>query len=499
VAENAVEMKDICKWFPGVCALNQVDFACAQGEVHALVGENGAGKSTLMKILAGAYSNDTGCIVIEGEEKSFSSPKDAQRCGISIIYQEFNLLPELSVAENIFLGREPRRLGFIDNKALKARAAGLLDELGVELDLDRKVKTLGVAQQQMVEIAKALSMNARIIMMDEPSAVVSGKELEALFKMIRTLKEKSAAIIYISHRLDEIFQIADKATVLKDGEIVGTVHTCDVDKSDIIRMMVGRSLDETFPPLNRETGCAVLEVKGLSQGAQLRDISFEVRKGEVLGIAGLVGAGRTALARGIFGADPLEAGELVFEGCRIRRLSPKRSIQRGIALLTECRADDGIVQCLGVRENMSLATINNFSSWGWMRQEKEREFCQDFIDRFAIATPHQDQKIQFLSGGNQQKAILAKWLNIKPKLLILDEPTRGIDVGAKAEIYELIRKLALKGAGIIMISSELPEILGMSDRVLVMHEGRITGELRPEEASEEAIMLLATGNGGRAA
>jgi ribose transport system ATP-binding protein len=495
MSTNIVEMKEISKAFPGVQALDSVDFECIPGEVHAVVGENGAGKSTLMKVLAGAYHPEGGSISLRGNTVSFSSPRDAQRSGIAIIYQEFNLLPDLTVAENIFLGREPqKRMGFIDHTVLYDRAENLLRDLGMNIDIHTPVSELGVAKQQMVEIAKALSQNADVIMMDEPSAVVSGKELEALFGIIRSLKENGKTVIYISHRIDEIFQIADRATVLKDGKLVGTVVTSEVDKSEIIRMMVGRDLSETFP--TRGKGISdreVLSVENLNSGSLLKDISFKVFAGEILGIAGLVGAGRTELARAIFGADPIESGEVYLNGKKLKKESPKASISGGVGFITEDRAKDGLVHSLSVRKNLTLAILDRIKRFFYIRERKERELSGEYTKEFNIITPSVEQEVRFLSGGNQQKIILAKWIGIEPNLLIMDEPTRGIDVGAKSEVYVLMRRLADQGTAIIMISSELPEIIGMSDVILVMHDGRIMGELTPDKATEEQILMLATG------
>lgn len=495
---NIVEMHKITKTFPGVLALDRVDFSCAAGEVHAVVGENGAGKSTLMKVLAGAYRPDSGRIVLKGGEISFSSPREAQKHGISIIYQDFNLITDLTVAENIFLGREPqKRMGFIHNKLLYERAGELLENLGVHIPLDVRVSELGVAQQQMVEIAKALSLNADIIMMDEPSAVVSGKELESLFRIIRTLKESEKAIIYISHRIDEIFQIADRATVLKDGKLVGTVNTAEVDKPTIVKMMVGRSLSETFPPRGKPVEKReVLELRNVSRYGVLRNVTLRVYAGEILGIAGLVGAGRSELARVIFGADPVDEGEIIIGGRNIKKNTPKNSISSGVGYVTENRAHDGLVHSLSVRKNLTLPILERIRKWFFVREAQEREFSKGCVDRFNIIAPSIEQEVRYLSGGNQQKVILAKWISINPSVLILDEPTRGIDVGAKSEVYILMRKLADKGTAIIMISSELPEIIGMSDRILVMHDGKLMGELFPEDVTEEKILMLATGQKG---
>jgi ribose transport system ATP-binding protein len=495
MSTNIVEMKHISKAFPGVQALDRVDFDCTMGEVHAVVGENGAGKSTLMKILAGAYHPDGGSIFLKGNRVSFTSPRDAQRNGIAIIYQEFTLLPDLTVAENIFLGREPqKRMGFIDRNLLYDRAEGLLKELGMDLDIHTAVSELGVAKQQMVEIAKALSQNADVIMMDEPSAVVSGRELEALFGIIHSLKENGKTVIYISHRIDEIFQIAGRATVLKDGKLVETVKTSEVDKPEIIRMMVGRDLSETFPSRGKGVSAQeVLSVQNLSSGSQLKDISFKVSSGEILGIAGLVGAGRTELARAIFGADHVDSGEVYLNGERLKKESPKASISRGVGFITEDRAKDGLVQSLSVRKNLTLAILDRIKRFFYIRERKEKELSSEYSTRFNIITPSIEQEVRFLSGGNQQKVILAKWIGIEPSLLIMDQPTRGIDVGAKSEVYVLMRRLADQGTAIIMISSELHEIIGMSDRILVMHDGRIMGELSPDEVTEEQILMLATG------
>jgi len=495
MSANIVEMRGISKAFPGVNALDGVDFSASLGEVHAVVGENGAGKSTLMKILAGAYHPDRGSILLRGKKVSFASPGEAQRHGIAIIYQEFNLLPELTVAENIFLGREPRkRSGFIDNLRLHTVAGELLNSLGMEIELHTRVAELGVAQQQMVEIAKALSQNADVIMMDEPSAVVSGKELESLFRIIRSLKASGKTIIYISHRIDEIFQIADRATVLKDGKLVGTVETSQVDKPTIVRMMVGRSLSETFPPRSpRKDREEVLSVEGVCRGNALKKVSFKAYAGEILGIAGLVGAGRTETARAVFGADPIECGEIRLKGQKLKRRTPKSAILRGVGFITEDRKKDGLIQSLSVRKNLTLAILDRIRKLFFVQERREKVLTRDFVSRFNIISPSIEQEVRFLSGGNQQKVILAKWIGIKPSLLIMDEPTRGIDVGAKSEVYILMRRLANEGTAIIMISSELPEIIGMSDRIIVMHDGRITGELSPEEATEERILMLATG------
>lgn len=489
-----MEMRDIVKSFPGVMALNGVDFTCYQGEVHALVGENGAGKSTLMKILSGVYRPDRGKIILNGKEINIQSPKDAQRMGIATLYQEFNLIDELNVAENIFLGREPvSRMGIIDSQTIYRRSRELLETLNVTVNLNAKIKDLSVAQQQIVEILKALSLNADIIIMDEPTAVISGKELESLFNIIRSLKQQGKTIIYISHRLEEIFQIADRVTVLRDGQWIGMIETANADKQEIIRMMVGRTLAETFPPKERGERALVLSMKGVSQGKLLKNVNLQVYSGEILGIAGLVGSGRTELARSIFCAERIDHGEILLFDRRIDNQSPREAIRQGIGFVTEDRKSEGIVACLSVRKNLTLPALDKLQRFGLLQNKKEKGIAMDCVDRFNIMTPHIDQEIQYLSGGNQQKLILAKWLNLNPSLIILDEPTRGIDVGAKAEIYQLIRNLAKNGTAIIMISSELPEIIGMSDRIVVMHNGELKGEIEAETATEEAILTMATG------
>ncbi len=493
MAENIVEMQKVSKAFPGVLALDQVDFSCLPGEVHAVVGENGAGKSTLMKTLAGVYQPEEGKIFLRGREISFSSPKDAQNSGISIIYQEFNLIPELSVAENIFLGREPsKRWRLIDTARLNQRSTELLADLEADIDIQSKVKDLGVAHQQMVEIAKALSLNADVIVMDEPSAVVSGRELDSLFRIIRALKKSGKTIIYISHRIDEIFKISDRTTVLKDGKLVGQVKTKDVDKPKIVNMMVGRSLTETFPVRGQGEKKEVLALENVCSGNFLKQISFKVYSGEIMGLAGLVGSGRSEVARAIFGADGIDNGTVLLNGRPIKKAAPKSSIAGGIGFVTENRGKDGLVYSLPVRKNLTLPILDRIKRWCFVSEAKEKDFSTDCVKEYGIVTTGIEQEIQYLSGGNQQKVILAKWININPSILILDEPTRGIDVGAKTEIYQLMRLLAKQGTAILMISSELPEIIGMSDRILVMHDGRIVDELSPSEATEERILMMAT-------
>ena len=494
----ALQMKGITKTYPGVRALDNVDFEVAKGEIHALVGENGAGKSTLMKILAGALPMDSGDILIDGAPVHITSPQTAMELGISIIYQEFNLVPYLNAAENIFLGREPKGAipGFVNFPVMYAEAQKVVDHLGVRLNVRTPVNRLSVAQQQMVEVAKATSRKATIIAMDEPSATLTEHELESLFDLIRSLKQSGVSIIYISHRLEEVFQIADRVTVLRDGRLVGTKPVSETDRDDVIRMMVGRELKESAAADQKqaaEIGEPALTVKNLSRRGVIEDINFTVRRGEVLGIAGLVGAGRTELARAIFGADPIDEGEIWLNGSRVDIRSPREAIRRGIGLVTEDRKALGLILGMVVRENISLANLDALTRLGFVNRREEKRAATQFIEDLMIKTPSVEQQVQNLSGGNQQKVVLAKWLFTQSKVLIFDEPTRGIDVGSKVEIYQLMNRLAASGVAIIMISSELPEILGMSDRILVMHEGRIAGDLGREEATQEKIMRIATG------
>ncbi len=490
-----LSMQGISKSYPGVVALDKVDFEVRAGEVHALVGENGDGKSTLMKILAGAESRDSGEILLNGGHVEIGTPQRAMDLGVNIIYQEFNLVPHLSAAENIFLGREPRAKipGFIDFRKLYGDAQRLMDGLGVRVDVRQEVSRLSVAQQQMVEIAKATSRDSVIFAMDEPSATLTEHELQNLFELIRTLQSRGVGIIYISHRLEEIFSIADRVTVLRDGHHVGTRPVKEVTREEIIRMMVGRELKESIPKRPAERGAPLLTVQGLTRRGVFDDISLTVHRGEVLGIGGLVGAGRTEVARALFGADSIDSGTIQIEGKPVRVRSPQVAIRLGIGLVPEDRKTLGLILNMVVRENVTLANLDLLSLLGFINQQKEREVAAGYTQSLRIRTPTVEQEVRNLSGGNQQKVVLAKWLFTDSKVLIFDEPTRGIDVGAKVEIYELMNELVAKGAGILMISSELPELLGMSDRILVMHEGRLAGELSRAEATQERVMFLATG------
>ncbi len=491
----ALEMRNVSKSFPGVHALKGVSLQVRPGEIHALLGENGAGKSTLMKILAGAQPLDEGEIWLDGKHVHITNPHQAMDLGVSIIYQEFNLVPYLNAAENIYLGREPKAAipGFVDFNTMYREAQAVIDKLGVKIDAHSPVNRLSVAQQQMVEIAKATSRKSKIIVMDEPSATLTDHELVSLFQLMRQLKSEGVAIVYISHRLEEIFEVCDRATIMRDGQWIATHDVADLTREDIIKLMVGRELQQMIPKEAAEQGDMALEVSHLERKGVLHDISLHVRKGEVLGIAGLVGAGRTELARCIFGADRFDSGDVKLFGKKVNVRSPQDAIKLGIGLVTEDRKQQGLVLGMVVRENITLANLGALSVFNFIQAGREREIARKYVSDLGVKTPTIEQTVQNLSGGNQQKVVLAKWLFTDSKVLIFDEPTRGIDVGAKTEIYMLMNALAKTGAAIIMISSELPEVLGMSDRIMVMHEGRISGELSRAEATQEGIMHLATG------
>ncbi len=489
-----LEMRHIRKEFPGVIALDDVHFDLRAGEVHILLGENGAGKSTLMKILSGAYEKTRGEILLNGKPVDIRSPKQAQDLGISIIYQEFNLIPHLSASDNIFLGREPRKAaGFIDQKRMDQEAEALLHELGVRFDPRTPVKRLSVAQQQMVEVAKALSFDARILIMDEPTSALTESEIQQLFATIRRLKEKGVGIIYISHRMEELFEIGDRVTVLRDGQYIGTYPIREVSTDQLVRLMANRELKEHFPKQKATIGDEVLRVEGLTREQVLEDIHFSLHRGEILGIAGLLGAGRTELARAIFGVDRITSGNIYVHGKPVSIKSPAQAIRMGMGFLTEDRKNQGLVLVLSVNENISLPNLDRLSRLGFVDPSAERELGKRYVKELRIKTSGLQQKVMYLSGGNQQKVVLSKWLARECDILIFDEPTRGIDVGAKVEIYQLMNQLTARGVGIIMISSELPEILGMSDRILVMHHGRIRAEYKREEATQEKILSAALG------
>ncbi|MCC7209097.1 MAG: sugar ABC transporter ATP-binding protein [Anaerolineae bacterium] len=496
--EPILRVERVSKAFPGVQALKEVDFEVYPGEVVALLGENGAGKSTLMKILAGAYTKDSGRILLNGQEVEFTSPHHAQSLGISIIYQEFNLIPVQTVAANIFITREPiqpgvgRFLSLIDRRKMEADAQKLLDVVGAHVSPAALIRQLSVAERQLVEIAKALAVDARVIIMDEPTSALGDDETERLFAIIRDLQAQGRGIIFITHRIDEVFQIADRVVVLRDGHFVSSKPITAHDKSSIIGDMVGRSLDQMYQKEAADIGEVVMQVRGLARGGAVENVSFDLRRGEILGFAGLVGAGRTETARLLFGADPKDAGEVIIDGQKAEIHSPEDAIRAGIGLVPEDRGNQGLILLLSVLRNTLMPTLSRFGRSGLLDQSAMRRAGEEYVERLSVRTPSLDQKTQLLSGGNQQKVVLAKWLLSNPKVLIMDEPTRGIDVGAKSEIYALMSQLARNGMGIIMISSELPEILAMSDRILVMAEGRVTGILERGEATQERIMAYAT-------
>ncbi|WP_144146547.1 sugar ABC transporter ATP-binding protein [Paraburkholderia sp. BCC1884] len=491
-----ISVQRLCKSFPGVRALHDIQFDLMAGEVHALMGENGAGKSTLMKILAGVYTRDSGDILRDGQPVDFQSPREAQAMGVGIIHQELQLMNHLSVAQNMFIGREPRgRLGvFLDEDKLNAQARDILAHMHVSIDPRAVVGTLTVARQQMVEIAKALSFDSRVLIMDEPTSALNDAEIAELFRIIRELKGRGVGIVYISHKMDELKQIADRVTVMRDGEYVATVAAQDTSVETIIGMMVGRTLtDAATSHSTTGRGDIALEVRHLNAGPLVRDVSFTLHNGEILGFAGLMGAGRTEVARAVFGADPIESGEIVVRGVKASIRQPSDAVARGIGYLSEDRKRYGLATGMDVESNIVMSNLRKFLSFNFfLRRTQIRKTARHFIKLLAIRTPSATQQVRLLSGGNQQKIVIAKWLERDCDVLFFDEPTRGIDVGAKSEIYKLLRALAEQGKAIVMISSELPEILRMSDRIVVMCEGRITGELTAAQASPESIMHLAT-------
>ena len=495
MSEPILELRNISKAFPGVQALKDVSFDVVPGEVHALVGENGAGKSTLIKIVAGVYQPDAGTIYFQGQPVQIQNPRHAQMLGIAAIYQESSLYPALSVAENIFMGRHPRRgrLGLVDWEHMYAQAEALFKSLGVEMDVRVKVAGLSVANRQRVEIAKALSQNAKVLIMDEPTAALTQHDVMALFDTVRKLRERGVAIIYISHRLEEVFELADRVTVLRDGQLVGTKPVSEVTEGRLISMMVGRTLDTLFPKEEAPIGEVVLRVEGLTRRGLIENVSFEVRRGEIVGLAGLVGAGRSELAQVLFGIYPAESGTIMLDGKPVAIKNPRQAMALGLAYVPEDRQHQGLILPMTVRDNITLAILDNLTRLGFVSYRAEERTAREYVDRLQIRTPSLLQPVMNLSGGNQQKVVVSKWLVSQPKVLILDEPTRGIDVGAKAEIHRLMSQLARQGLGILMISSELPEILGMSDRILVMRRGTIVGEFTRDEATQEKIIAVAMG------
>jgi inositol transport system ATP-binding protein len=494
-----LRMEGISKTFPGVRALDGVALDVRPGTVHALMGENGAGKSTLMKVLIGMYSPDAGTISFAGHEVTIPDTATALGLGISMIHQELSPVPEMQVHENIWLGREPlNRLWLVDKRRMVAQTRDLFKRWEIEINPRAVMKDLSVAQTQMVEIAKAISYDSRLVIMDEPTSAITEREVEHLHRMIRSLKSTGVAVIYITHKMDEVFRISDDVTVFRDGRHVATLPAADMDRQKLIALMVGRELTHMFPKEHAEIGEVVMSVRGLTRTGVLDDINFDLRRGEILGLAGLMGAGRTEVLEAIFGVTSIDAGTIEINGKPARIRSPVDAIHRGLALLTEDRKLTGIMGVLSVRDNMTIASLPRFSPRGLLRTRQMDKECNRQREALAIKTPSIRQLIKLLSGGNQQKVLVSRWLLTAPEILMIDEPTRGIDVGAKAEIHRLMSTLASQGKAILMVSSELPEILGMSDRVLVMHEGRLTGEFSRDEVTQEKIMQAATGSAAAA-
>ena len=495
MSQNILELRKISKSFSGVEVLHDVSFELRPGKVHALLGENGAGKSTLVKIITGVHQPDKGEILLDNSPVQFNNTHNSRQAGIAAIYQELTLFPDLDVAENIFVGRQPLGVGRrVDWRKLYAEAGKLLDSLGVKLDLKQKARSLSIAQQQMVEIARAFSIKARILIMDEPTSSLTLNEVADLFRLVQRLRSEGTAIIFISHRLEELFEIADRVTVLRDGAYVDTRSMKDTTRDDLIRMMVGRTISNLFPKQEVKPGDVILKVQNLTRGGSFQDVSFELRRGEILGLAGLVGAGRTNVARAIFGVEPATSGDLEIDGRQVVVTSPQQAIGLGLAYVPEDRQLHGLIPAMHITSNISLPMLDEYSRMGWLQEKSERKSTYEAARQMEVRANNIWQLARELSGGNQQKVVLAKWLSTKPRILILDEPTRGIDVGTKAAVHELMSKLAAEGMAILMISSELPEILGMSDRIIVMREGRVTAQLSRAEATQEKIISAATQN-----
>ena len=487
---NVLDIQHISISFPGVKALDDVSFSIERGTVHALVGENGAGKSSLIKILAGVYHEDAGNIILNGKPVKFKTPHDAQLEGISVVHQDFKLSEPLTVTENIFLGRLLYKRGLVDWKAMKKKAQALLEELNINIDVDEVVSNLSVAKKQIIEICRAINVNADILVMDEPSATLTVKEQEIMFDIVRKLNRQGMTVIYISHRLEEVFDLAHNVTVLRDGRHVETLPTSQVDRKKLISLMVGRELDNEYPKETVEIGEVLLEVKGLCRKGVLENISFHVRKGEILGIAGLVGSGRTETARAVLGIDKIDNGEITWKSNPVVLKSFKNAIKSGMGLVPEDRKLQGLVQILPVKENITMVSMDQIITRGVVRPSLENKHSRQYVEKLRISTPSLETEAQYLSGGNQQKVVIAKWLMQQSDVIFMDEPTRGVDVGAKVEIYLLMNEMVRQGKAVVMISSELPEILGMSDRIMVMHDGRMVGEFNRKEATQEAIMSL---------
>ena len=490
MADYILEMRNIAKVFPGVRALDKVNVSIERGTVHALVGENGAGKSTLIKVLAGIYHPEEGEVYLDGVKTVFRTPFDSQQKGISVVHQEFKMSETLSVAENVFLGNLMYKGRVVDWKGMRVSADKMLRDLGVPMDVDAAVETLSVAQKQMVEICKAINRNCKVLIMDEPSATLTEKEQKLMFDTVRKLKASGVTVIYISHRMEEIFDLCDNVSVLRDGAHIATLPVASVTRDELVSLMVGRTVTKEYPRSTVEAGDVILEGRNITRKGVLHDISFQLRKGEVLGIAGLVGAGRTELARAILGIDRIDSGELLLHGKPVKMDSFRKAIANGLSLVPEDRKSQGLVQIATVSRNVNMVNMDAAAHGFVMDAAKEREITGEYVEKLDIATPSVETEAQYLSGGNQQKVVIAKWLLEDSEIVILDEPTRGIDVGAKSEIHNLIVRLVEQGKSVLMISSELPEVIGMSDRILVIHEGHLVGELQRGEASQERIMSL---------
>ena len=489
-----IEMRGIDKAFGGNKVLRNAGLTINNGEIHALIGENGAGKSTLMKILTGVYTKDAGTVIVDGKEVSYKNPKEAEEAGIVFIHQELNVLFDLTVEENMFMGKEiTNRLGVCDTKAMRNEVNRVLDKLGVRINPNTRMDRLSIGQQQMIEIAKALMIDAKVIIMDEPTAALTQSETQILFQIIKNLKEKGVSIIYISHRMEEIFELSDRITVLRDGQYIATKRTIDTDMNDVVKMMIGREIGERYPERNSKIGTVIFEVKNLNCPGLFKDISFQVHAGEVLGVSGLMGAGRTEIMKAIFGDMPNVTGKIFIDEEEVINKNPRQAMKNGIGFITEDRKLEGLMIEDSIMKNISIANLGKISKNGVIQNKLEKNLIKENIEELHIKCIGPSHECTNLSGGNQQKVVFAKWIDTDPKVLILDEPTRGVDIGAKKEIYNIINKLAATGVGIIMVSSELPEVLGMSDRIMVVREGKITGILPKEKANQENIMTLATG------
>ncbi len=489
-----IEMKGIDKAFGSNQVLKNAGFFLKDGEVHALMGENGAGKSTLMKILTGVYTRDAGTVLVDGKEVVYKNPQEAEKAGIVFIYQELNVLFDLTVEENLFMGKEiTKGFGICDRKAMRAKAQEVMDKMGVNIPVNAVMSDLSVGQQQMVEICKALMADAKVIIMDEPTAALTASETRGLFEVINSLRKKGVSIVYISHRMEEIFELCDRITVLRDGEYVGTENIADIDLDHVVQMMIGRTIGERFPKRESHIGGEVLRVEGLTSGKLFKDVHFDVKAGEVLGVSGLMGAGRTEIMQALFGNLPVDAGKIYIDGKEVTIKNPRQAIAAGIGFITEDRKVEGLLLEKSIAENIHIANLGKVSNGLILNKEKQMAIVKKGIEEFKVRCFGPDHECGNLSGGNQQKIVLAKWVYTDPKILILDEPTRGVDIGAKKEIYNIINQMAADGVAVIMVSSELPEVLGMSDRIAVVHEGKITGILDAAQADQAKVMTLATG------